>query len=193
MSGWQISFCAQPWLPDSPLCSAGLLGKAADRFGWALFCSNYSTLIKSWPSCMTKAALIGLHQAFIRPLDLDYINVKEAKFIKHNIHTYKNVLQVKLKHNIICCCAGCGNIVIWNLWCGNILKSGIYPTGSYELACLPLFCDRREGIINGQTDITTRGIAKRCRNKHGDHRSPQNVKSLSNDWYHSVEQHQNIL
>ena len=63
---------------------------------------------------MTKAALIRLHQAFIRPLDLDldYINVKEAKFIKHNIRTYKNMLQVKLKHNIICCCAGRGNIVI---------------------------------------------------------------------------------
>ena len=32
-------------------------------------------------------------------------------------------------------------VYIWNLWY-------IYSTGSHELPCLPLFCDR-EGIING--------------------------------------------
>ena len=129
LSGRQIHFCAAArWLPTSPLCSAGLLGKvAADQFGAGAILQqlqlfNFNQILgAAWPR-LPQLVSTWLLSIWI------YINVKEARSKYLHICDSNNTLT----HNIMLVGVPTFWFEIWDM----------DSNGSYELACLPLFCDK---------------------------------------------------
>ena len=121
---WQISFCAQ-WLAASPLCSAGLLGKMDDQFAKPPFLQqlfNFNQILgAAWPR-LPQLVSTWLLSIWI------YMNVKEARSKYLHICDSNNTLT----HNIMLVGVPTFWFEIWDM----------DSNGSYELACLPLFCDK---------------------------------------------------
>ena len=116
---------------------------------------------------MTKAALIGLHTVMwlLKQMLKKYNqSINQSRYLHVNVNHEKFEMPLCLFD--ISDLSKCGvSGYIWNLRSIQLekfyLKSWIYPTGSYELESLPLFCDR-VGIINGADWYQNPRNAKRC-------------------------------